>query len=49
MPKIGRYGHARQFKRMRKAIKQVKGFLGHVVRDLERQVKAKGLRLTEAQ
>ncbi len=27
MPKIGRYGHARQFKRMRKAIKQVKGSL----------------------
>jgi len=38
LPKIGRYGHARQFKRMRKAIKQVKGALGRVYRDLKRQL-----------
>lgn len=28
MPKMGLYGQAKQYKRMRKAIKQVKGFLG---------------------
>lgn len=49
MPKIGRYGHARQYKRMRKAIKQVKGFLGRVVRDLDRQIKALGVRLNEVE
>jgi IS5 family transposase len=38
LPKIGRYGHAKQFKRMRKAIKQVKGALGRVYRDLKRQL-----------
>ena len=31
MPKIGRYGHAKQFKRMRKAIKKVKGCFGRVL------------------
>ncbi len=49
MPKIGRYGHARQFKRMRKAIRQVKGFLGRVVRDLKRQVESQGIRLSDVQ
>ena len=49
MPKIGRYGHAKQYKRMKKAIKKVKGFLGRVVRDLERQVKAQGLVLSDKQ
>ncbi len=49
MPKIGRYGHAKQYKRMKKAIKQVKGFLGRVVRDLERQLIAKGIQLTPKQ
>jgi IS5 family transposase len=49
MPKIGRYGHAKQYKRMRKAIKQVKGFLGRVMRDIDRQVKQQGLTLTQKQ
>jgi IS5 family transposase len=49
MPKIGRYGHAKQYKRMRKAIKKVKGYLGRVVRDLERQVTALGLVLSDKQ
>jgi len=49
MPRIGRYGHAKQYKRMKKAIKKVKGFLGRVVRDLERQVKAQGLVLSDKQ
>ncbi|WP_067344964.1 IS5 family transposase, partial [Marinomonas spartinae] len=49
MPKIGRYGHAKQYKRMRKAIKQVKGFLGRVLRDIDRQVKRQGLTLTQKQ
>jgi IS5 family transposase len=38
MPKIGRYGHAKQYRRMRKAVQQVKGFLGRVMRDLQRQI-----------
>ena len=49
MPKIGRYGHAKQYKRMRKAIKQVKGFLGRVLRDIDRQVKRQALILTQKQ
>ena len=49
MPKIGRYGHAKQYRRMRKAIKQVKGFLGRVLRDIDRQVKRQGLTLTQKQ
>ena len=49
MPKIGRYGHAKQYKRMKKAIKQVKGFLGRVLRDVDRQVKRQGLTLTQKQ
>ncbi len=49
MPKIGRYGHAKQYKRMKKAIKQVKGFLGRVVRDLQRQLIGKGIQLTPKQ
>ncbi|SBS40454.1 hypothetical protein MSP8887_04399 [Marinomonas spartinae] len=49
MPKIGRYGHAKQYKRMRKAIKQVKGFLGRVLRDIDWQVKRQGLTLTQKQ
>ena len=35
--KVSRYAHARQFKRMRKALKQLKGRLGRVVRDIERK------------
>ncbi|SMD03413.1 hypothetical protein SAMN06295998_12058, partial [Primorskyibacter flagellatus] len=34
----GRYAHARQFKRMRKALKQLKGYTGRVLRDLRRQL-----------
>ncbi|SBS31818.1 hypothetical protein MSP8887_01590 [Marinomonas spartinae] len=49
MPKIGHYGHAKQYKRMRKAIKQVKGFLGRILRDLDWQVKRQGLTLTQKQ
>ena len=49
MPKIGRYGHAKQYQRMRKAIKQVKGFLGRVLRDIDRQVKRQGVALTQKQ
>lgn len=49
MPKIGRYGHAKQYKRMKKAIKQVKGFLGRVLRDIDRQVKRQGLTPTQKQ
>lgn len=36
--KIGRYAHARQFKRMRKALKTLKGYTGRVMRDLRRQI-----------
>ncbi len=36
----GRYAHARQFKRMRKALKQLKGYTGRVLRDLRRQLDA---------
>jgi IS5 family transposase len=33
---VGRYAHARQFKRMRKALKKLKGYTGRVLRDLRR-------------
>jgi IS5 family transposase len=36
----GRHAHARQFKRMRKALKQLKGYTGRVLRDLRRQLDA---------
>ena len=49
MPRIGRYGHARQYKRMGKAVKKVKGCLGRVLRDLERQTQAQGKDLTDGQ
>ncbi|QDA37036.1 IS5 family transposase (plasmid) [Paracoccus liaowanqingii] len=35
---IGRYAHARQFKRMGKALKQLKGYAGRVLRDIRRQL-----------
>ena len=35
---VGRYAHARQFKRMRKALKKPKGHTGRVMRDLRRHV-----------
>ncbi len=34
---IGRYAHARQFKRMRKALRRLKGYTGRVLRDIGRQ------------
>jgi IS5 family transposase len=34
---VGRYAHARQFKRMRKALRRLKGYTGRVLRDIERQ------------
>ena len=49
MPNIGRYGHAKQCKRMRKAVKKIKGCLGRVLGDLERQAKAQDKGLTDKQ
>ena len=34
----GRYAHAKQFKRMRKALKRLKGYTGRVMRDLRRHL-----------
>ncbi len=48
LPKIGRYGHAKQYKRMRKAIKKIKGHLGRVFRDLKRQLLKLGIVLSQA-
>ena len=36
--KIGRYAHARQFKRMRKALRTLKGYTGRILRDIRRQL-----------
>ena len=35
---VGRYAHARQFKRMRKALRTLRGYTGRVLRDLRRQL-----------
>jgi IS5 family transposase len=35
---VGRYAHAKQFKRMRKTLKRLKGYTGRVLRDLRRQL-----------
>jgi len=35
---VGRYAHARQFKRMRKALRTLKGYTGRVRRDLRRHL-----------
>ncbi len=35
---VGRYAHARQFKRMRKALRLLKGYTGRVLRDIERKL-----------
>ena len=35
---VGRYAHARQFKRMRKALRRLKGYTGRVLRDIQRQL-----------
>ena len=37
---VGRYAHARQFRRMRKALRTLKGYTGRVMRDVERGVDA---------
>ena len=36
---VGRYAHARQFKRMRKALRTLKGYTGRVMRDLRRHLR----------
>jgi transposase, IS5 family len=44
---VGRYAHAKQFKRMRKGLKRLKGYTGRVMRDLRRHlqdVPERGLR-----
>ena len=38
--KVGRYAHARQFKRMRKGLRRLKGYTGRVLRDIQRQLGA---------
>lgn len=35
---VGRYAHARQFKRMQKALRKLKGYTGRVLRDIRRQL-----------
>ena len=35
---VGRYAHAQQFKRMRKALRRLKGYTGRVMRDIQRQL-----------
>ena len=36
---VGRYAHARQFKRMRKVLRRLKGYAGRVLRDLRRHLR----------
>lgn len=36
--KVGRYAHAKQFKRMRRKLKKLRTWLGRVIRDLRRKV-----------
>ena len=36
--RVGCIAHARQFKRMRKALRRLKGYTGRVLRDIERQM-----------
>ncbi len=38
----GRYAHARQFKRMRKALRRLKGYTGRVMRDMARRLATVG-------
>ena len=35
---VGRYAHAKQFRRMRKALKKLKGYTGRILRDIRRQL-----------
>lgn len=37
---VGRYAHARQFKRMRKGLRRLKDYTGRVLRDIQRQLDA---------
>ncbi len=37
---VGRYAHARQFRRMRKALRTLRGYTGRVMRDIRRQLDA---------
>ena len=37
---VGRYAHARQFKRMRKGLRRLKGYAGRVMRDIGRKLGA---------
>jgi IS5 family transposase len=37
---VGRYAHARQFKRMRRGLRRLKGYTGRVMRDIHRQLAA---------
>ncbi|UZO94747.1 IS5 family transposase [Roseomonas mucosa] len=37
---VGRYAHARQFRRMRKALRTLKGYTGRILRDVERKLGA---------
>ena len=46
--KVGRYGHAKQFKRLRRCVKQLKNHLGRVYRDLHRKM-PDNLRLNKQQ
>ena len=39
--KAARYAHAKQFKRMRSSVKNLKNYLGRVVRDIERRIETK--------
>ena len=37
---IGRYAHARQFKRMRKSLRTLRGYVGRVLRDIQRRIES---------
>ena len=45
--KVGRYHHAKQFKRKHKALKKLKSRLGRVVREILRKVEAQSIALNE--
>lgn len=44
--KAGRYGHAKQYKRMRKASNKLKTILGRVIRDIERKAQQAQIELS---
>jgi IS5 family transposase len=45
--KVGRYAHAKQFKRMRRKLKKLRTWLGRVIRDVRRKVPQPDAALTE--